>query len=144
MSSLRHNYVFAHGLEIVFIQEPIIVETMTGVQKPDKSWSYVDLNDHAHVWKGDKLPTLYEKVTGKHWVGDEYDGMEVEDTEMRCKICDEVVVPKYVTDYTPVHVAGPSEYRLKIRANIMDSEYPIPEEDVGPLIKILQRIFDRG
>lgn len=138
------QYVFANGLEIRFHQDSIRVESMHGTRKPDQSWSYVDLNDHAHVWKGDKLPTLYEKVTGTTWVGDEHDAMEVEVTEMRCKICDETVEPKYVTDYTPVHVPGPSEYTLRIAPNMMTAEYRIPDEDVGALIAILQRMFDRG
>ena len=138
------NYVFAHGLEIRFHQESLRIDNHFGVKKPDISWRYIDPNDHAHVWVGDELPTLKEVVTGKTWVGDEYDGMEVDITEYRCRVCDAVVEPKYTVSYEPNYVAGPPEYTLAIKPSIMESEYPIPQDDVGPLIDILRRIFDRG
>lgn len=138
----RPTYVFTHGVEINFHQESQQVSTMHGTRKPDKGWTHFDSEGHAHAWRnGDELPTLYEKVTGKEWVGDSYDGCEVEITEWRCNVCDEVVEPKYVTDYSPVYVTGPPEYTLKLRANIMDQEWRIPEDDVAPLIDILRRIF---
>ena len=144
MSPKTHHYVFAHGLEIRFHQETEVVETMHGTRKPDISWLHFDKNHHAHAWDGDKLPTLGEVVTGKAWIGDEYDSQEIDVTEYRCLVCGEVVEPKYVVDYSPTYVQGPPAHTLMIRANIMDQEFRIPPEDVGPLIEILQRIFDRG
>ncbi len=136
--------VLAPGIEIRFHQETEVVSSMHGIRKPDKNWNYIDLNDHAHVWRGEELPTLYEKVTGTTWVGDEYDGQEIELTEMRCKVCDEVVVPKYTVDYSPIHVAGPPEYTLVIHPSLEhEREFRIPDEDVSALIEILGRMFAR-
>jgi hypothetical protein len=114
---------------------------MQGTRKPDKSWTHFDSNEHAHAWSGDKLPTLYEKVTGTTWVGDEIDGQEVDVTEMRCKICDETVDPGYYVDHTPVYVRGPSAYTLVIRPQLFETEWQIPNDDVGPLVDILRRVF---
>lgn len=144
MSPTANHYVFAQGLEIRFHQETEVVSTMHGVQKPDASWMHFDGAGHAHAWNGEKLPTLHEVVTGKEWIGDAYDGQEIEITEYRCKVCEEVVEPKYFTDYSPIYVSGPPEYTLVVRPSIMEAEYRIPEDDVAPLIDILRRIFDRG
>lgn len=144
MSPSTNHYVFANGIEIRFHRETEVVSTMFGTKKPDKGWKHFDAAGHAHAWDGDKLPTLNEVVTGKTWVGDEYDGMEVDISEYRCKVCEEVVDPQYVTDYSPIYVSGPPEYTFAIRPNIMELEYRIPDDDVEPLIEILRRMFDRG
>jgi hypothetical protein len=112
-------------------------------RKPDPAWKYIDANGHAHCWWKDELPTLEEVVTGTTFVGDEYDGEEVDDIEHRCRICGEVVVPKHILSYEPSYVAGPPEYTLFIRGNELqaNAEYRIPDDDVAPLIEILRRVF---
>ena len=138
------KHVLAPGIEIRFDRETEVVESMHGTRKPDPNWLHFDKNGHAHAWRGDELPTVYEKVTGTTWVGDEIDGYEDELTDLRCKICDEIVKPKYVMDYSPVIVAGPAQYTLKLSASIQDQEWPVPTEDVETLIGILHRMFSRG
>jgi len=65
------------------------------VKVPDEKWRYVDLNGHGHFWSTGELPTLEWVVTGKHWVGDEYDGQEYDVGEWRCRLCTEVIEPGY-------------------------------------------------
>lgn len=138
-----HNQFLAPGIEIRFHRETEIVETMMGVPKPDKDWRHFDKKGHAHVWSGDELPTLEEVVTGKTWVGDEYDGYETDVTEFRCRECGEVVVPKTITVHEPQYIAGPPCYSLVLHPSIREIELPIPDDDVPGLIAILQRMFDR-
>jgi len=131
----------APGVEIRCHQETEVFETMSPTKKPDPSWRYIDRNQHAHVWDGDKLPTLGVHVTGKTWVGDEYDGCEVEVTEHRCLVCGAVVTPGYVHSYDPIYVPGPATHTLVLHAGLWGQEYPIPPEDVEALVEILGRIF---
>ncbi len=136
---MRH--VIGSGVEIRFDRETEVVSSMHGTRKPDKGWIHFDPLGHAHAWNGDELPTLYEKVTGTVWVGDEIDRDEVETTEYRCKTCDVVVEPKYVTDYSPIVISGPPAYSIVLRARMQDEEWRIPEDDVQPLLAILRRVF---
>lgn len=133
--------MLAPGLELRFHRETEMVSTMRGTRKPDPSWRHLDKQDHVHAWIDGKLPTLNTEVVGKTWVGDERDGEEIDLLEHRCRICNESIEPKYVTDYTPVMVAGPPEYTLVVRAGIRDQEFRIPPDDVTALIGILQRMF---
>lgn len=138
------THMVAPGIEIRFHQETEVVHSMHGVRKPDKNWIVFDSHAHAHAWSGDELPTLYEKVAGTTWVGDEFDGQEVDVTEWRCKVCDEVVTPRYVTDYSPVYIEGPPQYTLVIHPSLEhEREYPIPDGDIAPLIEIFGRMFSR-
>lgn len=138
----KATHCFASGIEIRFHQETTVVADMMGTSRPDQNWKHIDKNGHAHIWDGDKLPTLGEVVTGKTWVGDDYDGYEIDVTEFRCLVCGEVVNPKHTLSYEPHFVKGPSQYTLRIDPHIMGMEFPIPDDDVAPLIDILTRIFD--
>ena len=137
------SHVYAPGLEIRFEQSTEVIETMLGVRKPDPNWKHVDRSGHLHAWVDDKLPTLGEHVTGKTWVGDEYDGCEVDITEHRCLVCAAIVEPKYVVSHEPQYVRGPASYFLVVHPGWEPREFPIPEDDAHTLIDILQRMFPR-
>lgn len=132
----RHVFPYP-GIEIRYDQETEVVNHLIPVKKPDPAWTHFDSNGHAHAWKKNKLPTLVEVKTGTITYGDEYDGYdEVDQTEYRCKVCEEVVEPSYRTDFSPQYVAGPPRYTLVIGGSF---EYPIQEDDVKPLYEILKR-----
>lgn len=90
------------------------------VRVPDPAWHYVDDEGHGHFWggvKGDQLPTLNRVVTGTHWVGDEYDGVEVEDYEWRCRVCTDVIEPGMKNE-TPKPVFGPTTVTVTINGEV--------------------------
>jgi hypothetical protein len=138
---IERQHIFAPGVEVRFHQESMVVDEMLGTRKPDKAWKHIDSQGHAHAWFDDELPTVEEVVIGKEWYGEGADAYEVDVTEYRCRVCAEVVKPKYVVTHEPSYIKGPPEYTLVLRANMYDSEWRIPEEDVGPLVDILRRVF---
>lgn len=95
--------------------EEIPVSSMSPSKVPDEKWRYVDKKGHGHFWaEDDKLPTLEWVVTGKEWVGDEYDACEYEVGEYRCRLCGEVVEPKKKLSYGPSHLPGLTWFTISI------------------------------
>lgn len=111
---MRSTAVHYPMISIQFDREQIPVETFSPSMVPDEKWSYIDKQGHAHLWDGDKLPTLTWVVTGTEWIGDEYDASEIEVGEYRCRHCSEVVEPQRRADYGPRHVTGLATFAVTI------------------------------
>jgi hypothetical protein len=72
------------------------VETVTsmGHHVPDTSWAETDSHGHVHSFdKSGELPSLVWTVTDTYWCEECRD--EHEEGEWRCRLCDDVVAPKY-------------------------------------------------
>lgn len=135
----------AHGIEIRFEQSVETISATIGTRKPDPDWKHVDKKGHLHAWVKGKLPTLGEHVTGKTYVGDEYDGCEVDVTEYRCLVCAEVVEPKYNVSYEPTYIQGPPSWFLVLHPHIFGpQEFRIPDEHVHALVEIFEDMFGEG
>lgn len=112
-------------------REQIPVHSMHPTTKvPDEKWRFVDKAGHGHFWDGKDLPTLVWVVTGKQWVGDEYDGEEYDVGEWRCKLCDEVVEPKKKAVYAPQFVDGPTTFLVTVEN---ETFYLTPEQYANSL-----------
>lgn len=83
------------------------IRTLSPRREPNPTWTLIDSHGHGHFWKDGGLPTLYEKVVGSTWVGDEIDGDEVPITEFRCRSCDEKVEPGYRMNHEPTIIEHP-------------------------------------
>lgn len=121
-------------------REDIPVHTLSPSKIPDEEWRYIDKAGHGHFWKGKKLPTLKEVVTGTTWVGDEYESHEVELTEHRCLLCDEVIKPGMRSEYGPSHVPGIATYTVTIG----HSEFILGEEDWYDALDHLRKYLENG
>jgi hypothetical protein len=111
-------------ISISWEREEVPVATMHPTQVPDPDWRFIDKAGHGHFWKKDKLPTLKWVVTGKTWVGDEYDGYEIELGEYQCKNCGEAVEPKKRSEYGPTSIPGLTTFTIAID----DETFVVPEE----------------
>lgn len=129
------NYVAYPGISIYYDEEIEEVFSFNSVQKPDPAWKFLDKEGHLHSFVDGKLPTLEEVVIGKTWVGDEWDGQEVEHRTTRCKLCGEEVKPKFNLVSEPNYIRGIPRYTLELGGH----KYPIDEKDIGPFVEILQR-----
>lgn len=90
--------------------------SLGGWQLPDEEWYYIDQEGHAHQWNNKILPTLelIPAVTKEYWC-DDCNDMHDEITEESyyvCKICREVVKPKYKTDNGPLYQMGAISYYI--------------------------------
>lgn len=94
-------------------REEIPLRSMAPTKVPDEKWRYIDTQGHGHFWEGSDLPTLKWVVTGKTWVGDEYDGYEIEIGEYRCHLCAEVVEPRKRVTYEPPAL-GPATFIVAV------------------------------
>ena len=140
--TIEGRYVFAHVVEVRFRTDVEEIRTLYGVKKPDTGWKEADVHGHVHAWIDGELPSLTWVKTGTEWVGDSYDGCEVDIGQYQCNICGSVVEPKQVTSYEPEYVKGPPSYSLIIHPQMQSSEWRIPDDDVAPLLEMLKRIFD--
>lgn len=122
------SYAGFPSFSVEIQREEIPVSTMYPEMVPDTAWRYVDKKGHGHFWaegKTGKLPTLHWVVTGKRWVGDEYDGDEYEMGEWRCRLCDEVVEPKKTAKYSSGYIDGPTTFLVTIEG---ETFYLTPED----------------
>ena len=94
------------GLSIEFHREAIRVDTVVGERVADPRWKHTDTNGHVHAFAGEELPSLEWVVTGTEWVGDEFDSSEIEVGEYRCRVCGEMVKPRWNRDYSPRFIPG--------------------------------------
>lgn len=117
-------------LSIDFEREYLSVETLTPTQVPDEKWRHVDLQGHGHFWQGEELPTLEWVVTGTRWVGDEYDAIEIEVGEHRCRLCAEVMEPKKRAEYSPRSVAGLVTFTITIN----DESFRLSEDQYAAAV----------
>ena len=105
-------------------REDIAVDVMHSITVPDEKWTFVDKKGHGHFWKGKKIPTCKLVVTGTTWVGDEYDGEEIEIKEWHCKTCGQTIEPGYRQEVGPSHIPGPTYVTITING----AEYVLTPE----------------
>ena len=82
-------------ISVAIEREDIAVDVIHQIKVPDEEWRFVDKAGHGHFWRGKKVPTCKLVVTGTTWIGDEYDGEEVEIKEWQCRLCKEIIEPGY-------------------------------------------------
>ena len=85
---------------------------------PDPNWRFVDTFGHGHFWrfhskKPSDIPTCELVVTGTTWVGDEFDGEEVQIKEWRCRQCEQTIEPGMKNE-TPKPILGPPRVTVTI------------------------------
>jgi hypothetical protein len=110
----------------------IPVETMSPSRVPDEKWRYIDKKGHLHAWVDGEVPTLDWVVIGKTWVGDEYDGEEIEVGEHRCRVCAEPIEPMLKVKYGPSSVPGPTTVGVTIHGEtfpLSEMEYAASVND---------------
>lgn len=123
-------------------REEIPVAMMSPVQVPDEKWRYVDKQGHGHFYNEQGLPTLERVVTGTTWIGDEYEGMEVDITEYRCLQCAEVIKPRTRSEYGPSHIPGPTTITVIINGEeflLSPEQYAESVEDWREALRKAQR-----
>lgn len=123
-------------------REQMEVTSFTSIDVPDEKWRYVDKAGHGHFWKDGELPTLKWVITGKGWVGDEYDGSEYDIGEYRCKLCEETIKPKKRSEAAKP-ILGPTTVTLEVageRFVLTEGQYA---ESVKAWVKALKTIAGR-
>lgn len=108
-------------------REELPVHSLSPSRVPDQNWRYVDKKGHGHFWDGKELPTLKWVVTGKQWIGDDFDGEEYDVGEWRCLQCGETIEPKKRLEYGPRFVSGPTWIILTID----DENFQLTPEQFG-------------
>lgn len=110
--------------------------------EPDMLWTYVDYRGHFHAFTHDgSLPTLLaDKIAHEHEEDGEIESWD--ETIMRCRICREVVEPRY-REHMPIwreQAPGRKSWTVDVR---WPSEIllPTPGELVSVRIKITPREY---
>jgi len=112
-------------------REDIAVDVMHSIRVPDEKWTFVDKKGHGHFWSGKKIPTCELVVVGKEWVGDEYDGEEIEIKEWHCRGCGQLIEPGYRMETVPNRVPGPTWVTITIGSE----EYVVTSEQYAESVE---------
>jgi hypothetical protein len=104
--------------------DEIDVTTATGVRHPDLAWEFVDEAGHYHAWTKDgQMPTVDRNVEripcrGFSCVLIHDDDEETcggdEKVTIVCKLCGEVVEPKYTVDHSRQFLPGRSYWNADV------------------------------
>ena len=107
------SVVFESGSDLIDV---------TSLHRPDVEWSYIDRQQHRHVWYVLGQPALAYKpdetysVPSLAWIDDgvryDEDGKPYYVGHNECRVCGEHIEPGYTADATTVYAPGLMWYRI--------------------------------